>query len=229
MQLIDDPRAQALSNSARRLLRRPRPRYRGLLHRWAAVASVALGVVLVVGASSGRAAFALGVFSICTTAMLGTSALVHLKDWPIEKVELMVRLDHSAIFLMLAGTTTPIAMLALDSPQSGWMLALAWIGALFGIGFEFSPVHPPNGLINAIYLVHGWSMLAFTPWLLSGLTGNELALLLIGGAGYTVGALVVGSRWPDPWTDSFGYHEIWHVFVVVGVGFHVALVISLGW
>ena len=229
VQLIDDPRAADLSASARRLLRRPRPRFRGVLHRWAAVASILAGVVLTVGADGNRATFAMAVLSIGNTAMLGVSAIVHLRDWPIERVELMVRLDHAAIFLMFATTATPVALLGLDSPVSTWLLTVAWIGAILGIAAEWMPIHPPPGVMNVAYLVFGWSMAAFVPWFISELTVGQVVLLLTGGAAYTVGAIVVGARWPDPWTDSFGYHEIWHVFVVVAVGLHAAMAISLAW
>lgn len=200
-----------------------------MLHRWAAVASVVAGIVLTVGADGNRATLAMAVFSIGNTAMLGVSAIVHLRDWPIERVELMVRLDHTAIFLMFATTATPIAMLGLDGSVAGWMLGVAWVGATLGITAEWVPIHPPAGVMNGAYLVFGWSMVVFVPWLLSALTVEQIVLLLGGGAAYTLGAIVVGARWPDPWTDSFGYHEIWHVFVVLAVALHVAMAVSLAW
>jgi hemolysin III len=190
---------------------------------------VLLGVILIIGADGPRATVSMIAFSIGTSAMLGISAVVHLRDWPIDRVELMVRLDHTAIFLMFATTTAPIALLAMDAPISGWMLGVAWVGASLGIIAEWTPIHPPAGIVNAVYLILGWSMLAFTPWMISALTTSQVVFLLTGGAAYTVGAIVVGSRWPDPWTDSFGYHEIWHVFVVVAVVLHVGMAISLAW
>lgn len=229
MHLLDDPRAELLSPSARRLLRRPRPRFRGVLHRYAAVVSVVAGVVLTFGADGSRATLAMAVFSIGNTAMLGVSAIVHLRDWPIERVELMVRLDHTAIFLMFATTSTPIAMLGLDGAVATWMLAVAWVGAGLGIIAEWLPVHPPAGVMNGAYLVFGWSMVVFVPWLVTALTVEQVVLLVGGGAAYTLGAIVVGARWPDPWSDSFGYHEIWHVFVVLAVVLHAGMAVSLAW
>ena len=198
-----------------------------MLHRWAAVASVVVGVAVTSGADGSRATLAMAVFSIGNTAMLGVSAIVHLRDWPIERVELMVRLDHCAIFLMFATTATPIALLGLDPPAAGWLLGVAWTGAVLGIVAEWIPVHPPAGVVNGAYLVFGWSMVVFIPWMITGLTVGEVALLLGGGAAYTLGAIVVGARRPDPWTDTFGYHEIWHVFVVVAVAAHTAMAVSL--
>lgn len=225
----DDPRIAALSPSARRLLRRPRPRYRGVVHFWAAVAAVPVGVALVVGADGARAKLALAIFALGTGLMFAVSALVHDRDWSVERVEMLVRLDHTAIFLKFATTATPIAMLALDRPESTWLLVVVWAGAILGGIAEWIPVHPPPGLVNGLYLAFGWSMLAFTPWIISSFTGAQLALLYGGGAVYTVGAVVVGSQRPDPWPDVFGYHEIWHVFVVVAVVCHTWMAASLGW
>ncbi|NIS32917.1 MAG: hemolysin III [Actinobacteria bacterium] len=193
------------------------------------MASVPMGVILVVLADGGRARLAMVIFSIGLTAMLGVSAIVHSRDWGIEQVEALVRLDHTAIFMMFATTSTPIAMLVLDDPIATWLLAVAWVGAGIGIIAEWIPVHPPAGVVNGIYLGFGWSMLAFTPWMVAGLTATQAALLFGGGAAYTIGAVVVGARWPDPWTESFGYHEIWHVLVVVACGLHVAMAASIAW
>ncbi len=227
--LLDDPRAASLSPSARRLLRRPRPRFRGVLHRWAALASVPVGAILVFGAESPRGAWSVFVFSLGTTIMLSASAITHARDWPIERVELLVRVDHSAIFLTYATGATPIALLALDAPVAGWMLGLAWTGAALGIVAEWTPFHPPPGVMNAAFIVFGASMLVFAPWMFAALSIGQLALLLVGGFAYVVGAIVVGARRPDPWTDVFGYHEIWHVFVTVAAGCHYLMIATLAW
>ncbi len=226
---VDDGKVDGLSRSAQRLLRRPRPRYRGVLHRWATVVSVPTAAILIIGADGFRATIAMIVFCAGATCMLAISAVVHLRDWPADRVELLVRLDHSAIFLMFATSATPVALLALDSPISGWMLGFAWIGALSGIVAEWIPLHPPKGMMNTVYIVFGVSMLVFGPWLLSALTLTHLILLIGGGVAYTVGAVVVGSRRPDPWTDVFGYHEIWHVMVLIAVGAHYGLAGTLSW
>ena len=216
-----------LSSSARRLLRRPRPRYRGLLHRWAAPASIPVGVGLAILADGGRATVAAIVFSVGTFFMLVISAVVHSRNWEVNQVETLVRLDHSAIFLMFATSGTPIAWLGLDGRASTWMLVVLWAGATVGIVTEWLPVHPPAGIMNAAYLTFGWGCVAFLPWLVTDLDPGQLLLLFGGGAAYTVGAVVVGARRPDPWPATFGYHEIWHVLVVVAVVAHTALVADL--
>ena len=218
-----------LSASAVRLLRRPRPRFRGYLHRWAALASIPLGVTLTVLAQGTRAQLSMLVYSLGITAMLGVSAVVHGRDWPARKVELLVRIDHSVIFVMFGTCATPIALLGLDSPVSVLLLAVAWTGALLGIIGVWAPMHPRAGVMNGAYLGFGWSMVVFAPWLIMSLSILESVLLFAGGAAYTLGAVVVGARRPDPWPDTFGYHEIWHVHVVVAIVCHTLLLISLAY
>ncbi|MFQ5556467.1 MAG: hemolysin III family protein [Acidimicrobiales bacterium] len=224
----DAAQLDPLSPSARRLLRRPRPAFRGVLHRWAAIGSVLLGVVLVVVADGSRSRLALGAFAVGTTFMLSVSAFVHHRDWGVRHVENLVRLDHSAIFVMFATSTTPTALLGLEGRASGWMIGAMWAGATAGIVAEWLPVHPPPGVVNTVYMVLGWSMLVFLPSMLRDLTALELALMFGGGAAYTIGAVIVGSRRPDPWPDVFGYHEIWHALVVVAVVLHGGLALTLG-
>ncbi len=227
--MFDQEMVARLSPSARRLLRRPRPRLRGVLHKWAAILAVPAGVVLTVGASGVRASISMAVFALGAVTMLGVSAIVHSRDWSPSRVESLVRLDHSAIFIMYATTATPIALLGLHGRVSAWMMVVVWAATVGGITAEWIPVHPPPGVVNAVYLSLGWSMMVFVPWLLKDLTVGQLVLLFVGGGVYTAGAVVVGSRHPDPWSDTFGYHEIWHVLVVVAVLLHGWMAFSLGW
>jgi len=202
---------------------------RGVLHKWAAISAIPAGVVLTVKASGLQASVSMAIFALGAVVMLGVSALVHSRDWSPARVEMLIRLDHSAIFVMYATTATPIALLGLHGRVSVWMMIVVWTAATAGIVAEWLPVHPPAGVVNAVYLSLGWSMMVFIPWMLKDLTMGQLALLFIGGGAYTIGAIVVGSRHPDPWTDTFGYHEIWHVLVVVAVLAHGWMALSLGW
>ena len=228
-ELLEDPRADSLSPSARRLLRRPRPKYRGVLHRWAAMVSIPAGAILVIGADGAEAKLAMFVFSLGALAMLGTSAIVHLRDWPIERVESLVRFDHAAIFLTYATTATPISLLALDGQPSLWLLGATWVGAAVGITLEWAPFHPPAGVVNAIFFAFGGVVPVFAPWLIEAFTLSQGIWFVGGLLMYALGAFIVGARYPDPFTDVFGYHEIWHVFVVVAIGAHYALAIDLAW
>jgi len=173
-------------------------------------------------ADGSRGVVAMVIFAFGATVMLGVSAVVHLRDWPIERVELLIRLDHSAIFIMYATSATPIALMALNGRQATIVLAFAYGGMLCGVVAEFLPFHPPRGVVNAIYITFGLSFLVFIPWLLAG-----LSMMQFGGGFYAGGSIIVGAQWPDPWTNTFGYHEIWHVFVVIGAGCHYWLAVDL--
>ncbi len=184
-------------------------------------------MVAAFGAEGSRGTTAMVIFAVGATLMLGVSAVVHLRDWPIERVELLIRLDHSAIFVMYATSATPIALMALTGRQATIVLAFAYGGMVGGVVAEFLPFHPPRGVVNTIYITFGLSFLVFIPWLLAGLSTTQFVMLMIGGGFYAGGSIIVGAQWPDPWTDTFGYHEIWHVFVVVGAGCHYWLAMDL--
>ena len=225
--LLDDPRADHLSAAARRLLRRPRPRYRGVLHRWASLASIPVGIVAVVSADGGRARFAIAVYAIGALVMLGASAITHLRDWPIERVEGLVRLGSFGDLRDVRDFRNPRQLAGAFRPSDVVPAGVCVIGSIVGVVLEYLPFHPPRGLVNTIYLTFGGSFLVFLPWLVDALTTGQLWLLLVGGAAYTVGAIIVGAQWPDPSTDVFGYHEIWHVLVVVGAALHYVMALQL--
>ena len=220
--LLDDPRAEHLSAAARRLLRRPRPRFRGVLHRWAASACIPVGIWATIAADGAEASIAMAVFAIGALVMLGASAITHLRE-SIERVEMLVRLDHSAIFVMFTTSATPVASWRWRQPQRH-PPGLRLDGGDRRSGARYLPFHPPRGLVNTIFLTLAP---AFLPWLIDGLSGPQLWLLLGGALPYVIGALIVGSQWPDPWTDVFGYHEIWHVMVVLSAGLHYWLAMEL--
>ena len=180
-----------------------------------------------IAADGAKASIAMSVFAAGALVMLGASAITHLRDWPIERVEMLVRLDHSAIFVMFATSATPFALTVMDGNRSVTLLVFAWTGATVGVVLEYLPFHPPRGLVNTIFLTFGAGVLLFLPRLIDGRSGPQLGLLLGGALPYVIGALIVGSQWPDPWTDVFGYHEIWHVMVVLSVGMHYWLAMDL--
>lgn len=212
------------SPSVQRTLGRPRPRWRGVMHRWAFFASLPIGLAIVLHAQGvldriGAASFALGV-----SLMLGVSAVVHLKTYEPERLEFLFNLDHSAIFLCIATGATAVALMGLDGNRRIILVVAYWLGAMVGLAAVWLPFHPPKGLMNFLFLVLGWTALPMGPALWDSLGFDGMALLGAGAAFYTVGAVIVGSRRPDPDPFVFGYHEIWHLFVVIAVGFHYALV-----
>jgi hemolysin III len=164
------------------------------------------------------------VYAASVTIMFGVSALVHLKRWDAHTTELLLRLDHTAIYLTFGGTATPLALLGLSGWHRTALLWGLWVAALLGIVLEWLPFAAPRGFSNGVYLTLGWATLLLLPGLWRTAGVDAVALLLLGGACYTVGAIVVGLRRPDPNPHVFGYHEIWHLFVIAAVVAHYAMV-----
>ena len=215
--------APELSPSVVRMLSRPRPRWRGVMHRWAFVASIPVGLAGIVLAGGARQRAALSWFALGTTFMFGVSALVHWRRWAPARYHRLIQLDHTAIYACIASHAVPVALLVLDGELRVAMLAALFTGAVVGIVVEWLPFHPPKGLMNALFLTLGWFPVVLLPWIYRGTDHTNFALLLIGGACYTVGALIVGAMRPDPWPEQFGYHEIWHTLVLVAVVLHTVL------
>jgi len=197
-----------------------RPRFRGVLHTWCFAASLPAGIALVASAPTGRSAFAAWIFAFSTTAMLGISALFHRTTFDDHGWYRFRRLDHVGIYLCIAGGFTPIGMLILDGWQRPLLLVSGWVGASLGILLRFLPYRPPFGMMNALFIVLGWMPILTGPALWHELDHTAVLWMGFGGLLYTVGALVVGSRWPDPWPRTFGYHEIWHTFVFLAATTH---------
>jgi hemolysin III len=212
-----------MSPSVVRMLSRPRPRWRGVLHRWAGAASVPVGLAGIAAADARNARIALAWFAFGTTFMFGVSALVHWRRWPPARYHRLIQLDHTAIYVCIATHAVPVGLLVLRGRLRVAMLAVLAAGAFAGVIFEWLPVHAPKGVMNALFLTLGWFPVVLLPWIYRGTDGVSFALLLAGGACYTAGALVVGAMRPDPWPEVFGYHEIWHTLVVIAVVFHTVL------
>jgi len=209
-----------------------RPRLRGVTHVYGFFVAVVLGAVAVVGAPSGTATFAAVVYALGLAGMFGASALYHRTRWGACHADRALKMDHSAIFVMIAGTVTPIALLAIAPPVQVIVLVAVWGVAAAGIVFEWLPVRTPQGYVTTVYLALGWvGVLGIGGlWRSTGLLG--VALVAGGGLLYTAGAIVHAARRPDPWPSVFGYHEIFHAFVVAAALAHyvaiTALVLPLG-
>ena len=200
-----------------------------LLRGWShVVASVVVGVlgVLVIAmadATPGQRAL-LVVYATGTLAMFGISSLYHRIRWEGRAHALMTRLDHSAIFLAIAGAYTPVAAIGLDGWHRTAVLATVWGGAVVGVVLEWLPVQVPRPLFTAVYVVVGWSAALALPQLFGGLGGLGFGLVLGGGLAYTLGAVVYATKRPDPWPRVFGFHEVFHACTVVGAGCHLAAI-----
>ena len=197
-----------------------RPRFRGVLHSWCFFLSLPAGLILICTAPSARSAFAAFAFSFGTSVMLGISALFHRTDFDDRQWMRFRRLDHVGIYFCIAGGYTPIGMLVVDGWLQNTLLISAWVGVAIGASLRFVPFEPPYGLMNALFLTLGWVLALALPQLWTTLELSWMVLLGIGGLLYTFGAFIVGIRKPDPWPAIFGYHEIWHLMVVVAATLH---------
>jgi hemolysin III len=197
-----------------------KPRLRGLSHLYAFFVAIAAAVALVATAPAGTATVAAVVYGATLVGMFGASALYHRGSWSPPAARRLLQVDHTAIFLLIAGTCTPIALLATDGVTEAVLLPLVWAIALGGIVFEWLPVRAPRGYVTAVYLVLGW-VGAFAIVSLWDNAGPWCVLLVAaGGACYTLGAIVHASRRPDPWPATFGYHEIFHALVILAALMH---------
>jgi len=205
-----------------------RPRLRGWLHLWAFAVSVAAGVVLVsvAGATRGaEAALATSVYALTLCLLFGTSAAYHRVRWTrASRHALLARLDHSMIFVFIAGTYTPFALLAMPEQTGRAVLAVVWFGALGGVLLKTSWITAPRWLSVPLYLGLGWVAVFALPDLLRHGGVAAFVLILAGGLVYTTGGIVYWLKRPDPWPRVFGYHEVFHLCTVVAATCHMVAV-----
>jgi hemolysin III len=203
----------------------PKPLLRGWSHVVAFIAVAVLGIVMLSMASASPGEQVLLVIYLAgTLLMFGVSSLYHRFRWQPRALSVIRRLDHSMIFLAIAGANTPIAAMALDGWQRPAVLATVWVGAFIGVALEWVPYEVPRPLFTAIYVIVGWSAALALPQLYRGLGPTGFGLVLGGGVLYTIGALVYALKRPDPWPTVFGYHEVFHLFTVAGAGCHLAAI-----
>jgi hemolysin III len=201
-----------------------KPRMRGWLHLAAFVAICIAGPILIAQAPTPGATAALVVYVLSIAALFGVSAAFHLVHWSPPARRRMRRADHSTIFVAIAGTYTAVAGLALTGWAQVAILTIVWVGAAAGITLRQVWLDAPKWAVALPYVVVGWCALLVIPQLLDSLGGVGFALLLAGGAAYTVGALVYARRKPDPWPAVFGYHEVFHLCTVIGAALHFTVI-----
>jgi len=192
-----------------------KPRLRGVVHTWAFYVAIAAGLGLVVVADGWLPRFAAWVYATALAAMFGASALYH--RYPFKSAARRVwarRLDHSTIFIFIAGTYTPFALLAFDGVISWVVLATVWAGVALGLVLNFVWLDAPRWVSALAYLGVGWVGVITIPQLFSGVGVPGSVLVMVGGALYTLGAVVYAVHWPNPFPSVFGFHEIFHVLVV---------------
>ena len=170
---------------------------------------------------------AVATYAACSTALYAASAAYHLVDFGDAVTARLRRLDHAAIFLMIAGTATPVLAHALSGTSRTLMLAAVWGVAIAGMLFRTLWLGAPRWLYTAAYVGAGWVVLLRWKAVVSGIPPFALAFVIAGGVVYTLGALVYALKWPDPLPERFGFHEIWHLFVLAASTLHFVAVARL--
>ncbi|MQA15991.1 MAG: hemolysin III family protein [Pseudonocardiaceae bacterium] len=201
-----------------------KPRLRGWIHLWSFVGSLATGAVLIALAASTvstPAAVATAVYSVTVSALFGVSALYHVRSWASRRAHYWInRLDHAMIFVFIAGSYTPFATLAMPATTGTVVLFVIWAGALAGVVMKMLWPQAPRWFGVPIYIALGWVAVFVLPDLLSYAGVATLVLLLVGGLFYTAGGVMYALRRPDPWPETFGFHEFFHAATVLAAICH---------
>lgn len=201
-----------------------RPLWRGRLHTWAFVSVLPAGILLLTSLDHALARLAASVFVASLALVFGTSAAYHrLATGPVARAR-MRRLDHSMIYVLIAGTYTPVCLLALPPVWGIPLLVVVWAGAAVGIVLKQIDLVRFQVPAAALYVVMGWAALVATPVIFVSISRAAFGLMVAGGLAYTLGALVFWRRRPDPRPAVFGYHEVWHAFTVAAGGCHFAMI-----
>lgn len=202
-----------------------KPRLRGVLHQWAFLASLVAGVVLVLEAGSARARLAVSIYALSVAASFGTSALYHRVDWRrVEARRWMRRLDHTMIFVLIAGSYTPFGLLVLRGGLGAAIVLTVWSAALVGVAFKLVWIDAPRWLGAATYIAIGWIAIVALPELVERLGIVAVAALGLGGVLYSAGAVIHARERPDPLPSVFGYHELFHMLVILAAAAQYSVV-----
>ena len=194
-----------------------KPLLRGWLHLVCFFLALPAATLVIALASSTRGRVGATVYAVGLVALFGVSGTYHRGRWTDAKRLVMQRLDHGTIFLMIAGSYTPLCLVALNGWVAPTMLVVAWAMAVAGFVLAFTPNRITRVVRGSLYIVMGWAAVIAAPQLVRHLSSAELTLIAVGGVLFTVGAIFLATHWPDPFPRVFGYHEVWHVLVVAAV------------
>ncbi|GAA5177037.1 hemolysin III family protein [Rugosimonospora acidiphila] len=211
-----------------------KPRMRGWLHTYAFFVAAGCGAILITLASTATTrpgaapAIACAVYSVTLCGLFGTSALYHRRVWSPRGFTIMRRLDHSMIFIFIAGTYTPFSVLLLTGTKEIVILAVVWGGALLGVAMKLISPNAHRWLSAPLYIALGWVAVAVLPDLLHRGGVAAFTLLMAGGAAYTAGAVCYALRRPNPWPRTFGHHEVFHACTLIAAACqHIAIYLAL--
>ena len=208
-------------------LREIKPKLRGWLHLATAPLTLAAGIVLVVMSPTATTRIGSALFAGSALVLFSVSAVYHTGTWSPRTWAFLRRFDHSNIFLLIAGSYTPFALILLQGTQQVVLLSVVWSGAIAGVAFRVFWTDAPRWLYTPIYIALGWAAVFFIPGFFRGATDLGLGvgiavftLIVAGGALYTLGGVVYGFKRPNPWPRWFGFHEVFHTFSILAFVSH---------
>ncbi|MFE8601848.1 PAQR family membrane homeostasis protein TrhA [Archangium violaceum] len=204
-----------------------KPRMRGVLHQFAAAVALGAGLVLVSMAPGARAATGAALFSVSLITLFAVSATYHRVNWSAPARVWMRRMDHASIFILIAGTYTPVALIGLPEAVGNSLLRAIWAGALLGVLQSLFWVNAPKAITAALAVGVGWTLVPYMGEAYRSLGATQLVLILAGGVAYTAGALAYALKRPNPRPGVFGYHEVFHALTIVGAVLHFIVVLLL--
>lgn len=205
----------------------PTPLLRGWLHLACFFVAIPAGWAVVNVSQSELSRLGAVVYAFTVAALFGVSGTYHRRRWTPPVRRRLKRLDHATIFLMIAGTYTPVCLSALRGTMGALLLAAIWTGAIGGVVLSMTAVVERRVFGIALYIALGWLAVVALPQLARRVSAVDLVLLVVGGLLYTAGAVFLATRWPDPFPRVFGYHEVWHLMVVAAVACHYLAVRSV--
>jgi hemolysin III len=203
------------------------PRLRGVSHAWAFWFALVAAAALIVLSPPGDARLAAAVYGVGLAALFGGSGLYHRWRWHPRWRPILRRIDHSMIYVFIAASYTPVGLLVLEGTTKWVVLIVVWGGAALGVTFSVAWISAPRAVCAICYVALGWAALICVPQLVESLPATPLILMALGGLLYTAGAVIYALGRPNPWPRTFGFHEIFHVFVILAAAAH--FVAMAGW
>ncbi|MEC7987635.1 MAG: hemolysin III family protein [Myxococcota bacterium] len=201
-----------------------KPAFRGVMHKYAFFASIPAALFLIYQSPNLKVFWPILIYSLSLMALLGTSALYHRINWTDKYRDTMGTLDRTMIYFFIAGSFTPFAVLSMEGTVPFVVLSILWSSVIFGAVINFFWYSAPTWIHALLYLLVSWLCIFALPQLWENLGSDGLFWVFFGGILYSVGAIVYATKFPNPWPKTFGFHEVFHCFVTVGVAIHYAVI-----